>query len=193
MPNISDILPFFLAESKIFSYQNLGNIMTPFQKYYHFGDLVNTLASQENSENTYSQNDTLRRTEILMRENKNATTLDEFMRGKIGMIIGYPSLISELELSAKRVGATNMESIIDTDRIPQFSPTNPYNIAKYNFFALSKNSQNGPLALQFMNYLMSAEAGRIALNTYPTQIPAQVEFHAAAEASAVLSKNFPKA
>lgn len=192
VPNISDILPFFLSESKISSYKNLRNITTPFQKYYSFGDLINTPPSEENTENAYSQNDTLRRTEGLMKENKNSTTLDEFMRGNIGMIVGYPSLISDLELSAKRVGATGMENIIYTDRIPQFSASNPTNIAKYNFFAISKNSQNDDIALQFLNYLMSAEAGQIAVNLYPTKIPAQIEFHATA-ANATLSSNFPKA
>ena len=36
------------------------------------------------------------------------TTLDLFMKGDIGLILGYPSIVTELEKSAKRVGAESV-------------------------------------------------------------------------------------
>ena len=191
VPNISDILPFFLGESKVFSYKNLANITAPFQKYYSFGDLINSTSADATAD-IYSNNNTLRRTESQMKANKNSTTIDEFMRGKIGMILGYPSLISELELSQKRVGSTNVGDLIYTDKIPQFSAKNPYNIAKYSFFGISKNSKNPEQSLKFLQFLMSSRAQEIAMEIYPASIPAQTEFHAAAAVKA-LSEKFPKA
>ncbi len=53
------------------------------------------------SENAYSAL-SLRENELVLRENS-ATTLDMFLRGDIGMVVGYPSLIGELEKAEKRV------------------------------------------------------------------------------------------
>lgn len=191
VPNISDILPLFLSESEIYSYDKLGNITTPFVKYYHYADLANTTSTDATAD-AYAQNDTLRHTEAKMKQEKNTTTIDEFMRGNIGMILGYPSLITEIENSQKRVGAKGMENMIYTAKIPQFLAKNQANLAKYNFFGISKNSKNGDAALKFINFLMTPEAGQIAMQIYPTLIPAQIEFHASA-ATVALSENFPKA
>ena len=191
VPNISDILPFFLGESKVFSYKNLTNITSPFQKYYSFGDLINS-TNPDVTADIYSNNNTLRQTESQLKSNKNSTTIDEFLRGNIGMIVGYPSLISELEMSQKRVGGAGVEDLVYTDKIPQFSAKNPYNIAKYSFFGISKNSKNPDQALKFLQFLMSSQAQEISMEIYPMLIPAQTEFHAAAAVKS-LSEKFPKA
>ena len=191
VPNISDILPFFLGESKVFSYKNLTNITSPFQKYYSFGDLINS-TNPDVTADIYSHNNTLRQTESQLKSNKNSTTIDEFLRGNIGMIVGYPSLISELEMSQKRVGGAGVEDLVYTDKIPQFSAKNPYNIAKYSFFGISKNSKNPDQALKFLQFLMSSQAQEISMEIYPMLIPAQTEFHAAAAVKS-LSEKFPKA
>lgn len=100
MPNISDILPIFFLDSGVTSYKNLANITAPFANYYSYGDLSNGVESGEDVD-IFTTSNTLRQAESTMKADRNATTIDLFMRGNIGMIIGYPSLINELVLSQK--------------------------------------------------------------------------------------------
>ncbi len=53
----------------------------------------------------------------------NLSTVDMFVRGKIGMIIGYPSLLQEIEYSIKRAGTENTltSRTLRTSEIPQIS------------------------------------------------------------------------
>lgn len=191
VPNIADILPIFFLDANVTSYKNLANVTAPFREYYSYGDLGNT--AEDGEVDMYATNNTLRAAESQIRLDRNATTLDAFMRGNIGMIIGYPSLIQELALSQKRVGATDsMTDLIYTARIPQISQQSASNIAKYNYFAISKNTENPDAAAQFLAYLMTPEAQQIAMQTFPYRIPAQREFQIAAQNN-VLSPNFSKA
>lgn len=192
MPNISDILPIFFLDSGVTSYKNLANITAPFANYYSYGDLSNGVESGEDVD-IFTTSNTLRQAESTMKADRNATTIDLFMRGNIGMIIGYPSLINELVLSQKRVGATtSMTDLVYTARLPQFSQQSSANIAKYNYFAISKNSQNTQAATQFLAYLMTPEAQQIAMQIFPYRIPAQRAFQISAQDN-ILSPNFSKA
>lgn len=103
------------------------------------------------------------------------TTLDAFMQGKIGMIIGYPSLIVELEKSEKR-NLSSYKDKIFTERIPQFSYKTRINTAKFHYFGISRQSKNKELAATFLAYLMSEEAQNKALDVYPYWISAQSKF-----------------
>lgn len=191
VPNFADAISFFLISDKIKSYKELQNVTSPFEEYYSYGDL--SVSTNLSDENIYTSNDTLRRTENIMNSAKpRISTIDEFMRGNIGMIIGFPSLIKELEDANKRAGSESVASIIFTEAIPQKSLTESKNLARYNYFAASKNSENGPAVVAFMNYLASEDAGRIALEIYPNLIPAQTTFLLSAQ-NHTLSDKFPKA
>lgn len=76
----------------------------------------------------------------------NLTTVDMFVRGKIGMIVGFPSLLREIEYSIKRAGSENVlgAKTLRTSEIPQISldPKDSINLGEYNYFALSKISPN---------------------------------------------------
>lgn len=190
VPNIADILPIFFADAKIFSYKNLENITSPFKSYYEFGNLGNGTTDLETD--IYTSKNNLRETESTMKTAK-STTFDEFLRGNIGMIIGYPSLANELALSAKRVGAdANMTELIYTGRLPKMTQQSSENIAKYTYFAISNNAKTPDASVKFLQYLMTPEAQQIAMEIFPYQIPAQIEFHAAAQNS-VLSPTFARA
>lgn len=191
VPNVADIISLFLINEDIFDYSKLPNTTKPFQEYYSYGDL--NIGGNSTDENVYTQNDTLRRTEAKMSEQKpKLSTIDEFVRGNIGMIIGFPSFIKELEDADKRAWKESAAGIIFTDVIPQVSVNKAKNLARYNYFAASKNSENGEAIAKFMNYLMSEDAGRIALEIYPNLIPAQTTFLHSAE-NHILSEKFPKA
>ena len=190
VPNIADILALFLADEEIYSYQKLENITQPFSSYYTFGDL--SVATNAEAD-IYSQNDTLRRTEKLMSEAKpKSTTLDEFMKGNIGMVIGFQSLIFDLEKAQKRVWDANISWLVLTDQIPQFSHSKNKNIVKYNYLGISKNTTNPEASARFINYLTTPDAQRIAMEIYPYLLPAQKDFLPSVRGK-IVSKEFPRA
>lgn len=105
------------------------------------------------------------------------STLDAFVRGDIAMIIGYPSLVLDLEKSVKRVGDTARSSVILTDRIPQMRSGQPTNIGRYAYLGVSRLTENPLISARFLSYLMTPDAQRILMREYPYLIPAQSEFY----------------
>ncbi len=99
------------------------------------------------------------------------------------MIIGYPSLILDLEKSSKRVGFKNSKGVILTERLPQSSTQKNQNIGRYTYFGISKRTTKGAASLKFIEYLMTPEAQRLFMIQYPYLIPAQLEFYDSAEAN----------
>lgn len=188
VPNISNILPLFFANEKSYSYRAIANSIVPFESYYAYGDMLT--GNSETVDTTYVQNSTLRNLKTTMENNKN-TTYDEFLRGNIGMIIGYPSLVVELEKAKKRVGSESVHEMILTEKVPQESTKSSQNIAKYSYFALSKNTKNPDAGAAFLQYLTTPDAQRILMEINPHLIPAQKEFHTAA-AEISLSPEFPR-
>lgn len=183
VPNIADIIPFFLSDKKIRDFTTLSTWWdAAVGEYFTYGDLKtgqNTPLTEWDTGNNDNNSDpyaasTLRENELTLRENT-ATTLDMFLRGDIGFIIWYPSLIGELEKSEKRVNSWSAD-LIYTEKIPQFSNKTSENIAKYNYFAISKKTTNPDIALKFLEYLMTPDAGSISLNTYRSLIPAQIAY-----------------
>lgn len=110
------------------------------------------------------------------------TTLDLFMQWDIAMILWYPSLVEELEKSDKRLWLRSKAGSILTENIPLPSPTEAReNIAKFDFFAISKSTKNPTGALKFMEYLMTTDAQKRFLQNNKTQLAAQREFWIAQE------------
>lgn len=110
-------------------------------------------------------------------EELNLSTVDMFVRGNIGMIIGFPSLLREIEYSIKRAASASVLSpkFLRTSDIPQISndPGKGINLADYNYFALSKTSNNTEAGYAFLAYLSSREAEGKYLEKFPTYLPAQ--------------------
>lgn len=188
-PNLVDVLSAFFLKENILSYTGLTNMVTPWQSYYSYGDL--TVGNTEVTDTTYTSSDTLRRNSQTLIQKK-YTTFDEFMRGNIGLIIWYPSIITELEKSKKRVGSENVSDVILTESIPQFSDKNLKNIAKYSYLGISKNTNKADAAARFLSYLSTPDAERILMEIYPYMIPAQKEFQASAQGKS-LSPEIPRA
>ncbi len=181
-PNMTDILPLWLYEWDATTYTGIENAISSIDSYLKYASL--TLWSPnidwENTRDTVTTSLNDKKSE--MSKNK-LNTLDLFMRGDIAMIIGYPSLVSDLEKSSKRIGADSKSSVILTDRIPQSWNKNPINIGRYTYFGISKLTKNAPLSVKFMEYLMTSEAQRLYSNEYPYLIPAQSEFYASIESN----------
>lgn len=107
----------------------------------------------------------------------NLTTVDMFVRGKVSMIAGFPSLLQEIEYAVKRAGSENVLSSVNlrTSEIPQASldPKDAINLGEYNYFALSKISPNAQAGYSFLAYLSSGEAEEKYLENFPLYLPSQ--------------------
>lgn len=113
----------------------------------------------------------------------NLTTTDLFVRGKVGVIIGYPSIIKEIILAIKRTSweANLSEKYLRTAPIFQIgnsdsnntdNKTEKSNLVNYNFFALSKFSQSSELWFKFLNYLSTKDAQESYMNKFTYYLPA---------------------
>lgn len=99
------------------------------------------------------------------------STIDLFMRWRIAMIIGFPSIIREIEKSQKRAGQEALNDIILTERLPQDSlGKNRVNIAKYRYLALSKKSENLDAAADLLAYILSDVGTQKAREAFPLLI-----------------------
>lgn len=189
VPNISDILPIFLAENKIYNYNELSSVYTPFKDYYNYGNL--SVATEVNEWNIYSQNNSLQKTEDELKSEK-LTTIDKFARWEIAMIIGYSNLIPEIEKAHKRAKWKNAQdpALFLTARLPEFGRNNE-NIARYDYFGLSNKTENVDASLKFLQFLLTEEAQIAILEAYPTLVPAQTSFYNTTSTTA-LSEVFTK-
>jgi len=125
----------------------------------------------------------------------NLTTVDIFVRGKIGMVIGFPSLLREIEYAIKRAGTENVLSALNlrTSEIPQISlnPRDAVNLGEYNYFALSKLSKNPQAGYSFLAYLATGEAEEKYLQSFPMYLPAQ-RLQEEAKFSEAISKDYER-
>jgi ABC-type glycerol-3-phosphate transport system substrate-binding protein len=174
-PNMADILPLWLIDAGAMGYSDLSSGKNGLQAYLDYADMkVGTSTTQE--ADTVLTPDTLRREQPNMITNKN-NTLDMFMQWNIAMVIGYPSLVLDLEKSSKRSWTASSSSVILTGRIPQQNSRSHSNIGRYTYFAISKLSDKWLVGLRWLEYLMTSEAQRLYINEYPYLIPAQSEFY----------------
>lgn len=173
VPNMVDIIPIWLRDAGARDYSGVGGANEWLSEYLSYGD-ISVGSGEELSIDKKSMSLSTEKTRMIQTKNN---TLDMFMQWDIGLIVWYPSLILELEKSAKRAGQSSVEDIILTDRIPQISSQVRENIGRYNYYAISKQTSNGALALKFMAYLMTSEAERLYIEEYPYLIPAQTEFY----------------
>ncbi len=172
-PNMVDILPIWLNNENTKDYSDASNSKNGIEWYLNHGNIV-IWAKQNEWDSVVSK--TLNNKKIDMLQGK-INTLDLFMQWDIAMIIGYPSLVLELEKSSKRAGSSRSDGVILTDRIPQVSIQDKKNIAKYSYFGISKFTKEWEASVKFLEYLMTPDAQRLFMNEYPYLIPAQSEFY----------------
>lgn len=109
-------------------------------------------------------------------DTNNLTTVDLFARGKVGMLIGYPSLLREIEYSVKRASSKSelSDKFLRTAPIPQFNrdAKKAANLVKYRYFALSKYAANPNAAMSFLSFLSGKKAQEKYASKYPYYLPA---------------------
>ncbi len=175
-PNMIDILPLWLYNADTKDYSDASNNKNGIESYLNYGNFSIWTKQNEWESSTSNTKITLNTRKTNMLEEK-LTTLDLFMQWDIAMIIGYPSLVLELEKSSKRSGSSRNNGTILTDRIPQVSVQDKKNIARYSYFGISKFTKEWQASLKFLEYLMTPDAQRIFMDEYPYLVPAQSEFY----------------
>ena len=164
IPGASDILSLFFLQNNISSYGNFteAGADKAINSYFVFSGNTPLSASIH--------------IQSIMKD-LNLTTVDIFVRGKIGMVIGFPSLLRGIEYAIKRAGTENVLSALNlrTSEIPQISlnPRDAVNLGEYNYFALSKLSKNPQAGYSFLAYLATGEAEEKYLQSFPMYLPAQ--------------------
>lgn len=111
------------------------------------------------------------------------------------MVVGFPSLLREIEYSIKRAGSESVLSSknLRTSEIPQTSldPKDVANLAEYNYFALSKSSPNVQAGYSFLAYLATGEAEEKYLEKFPMYLPAQ-RLREEAKMNEAISKDYDR-
>ncbi|EKD65869.1 MAG: hypothetical protein ACD_49C00078G0008 [uncultured bacterium (gcode 4)] len=159
-----DILSVFLLQNWVNNYKDLksNNAILAMKAYKSY-------ATDPNNDITKFQDEM---------DSLGLTTVDMFVRWKIWMIIGYPSLVKEIELAIKRTsGTVNInKKFLRTSPLPQISSNkednSATNLVNYNYFALSKQTQNLAMGYDFMNYLSRQEAQEKYLKSFPAYLSA---------------------
>lgn len=170
-PNSVDILPIFI-DKEISSYQDLASNDRILNSYFSYGDImVGTRTSWDWQNSIISPSVSLRSSTDDYDTNKE-TTYDSFLGGNIGFIVWFPSTVQELEKSAKRIGIESAENLILTERVPQETLWGKKkNLARFTYFAISKESKNALGSAKFLEYLTTDDALRIVQKIHPYLIP----------------------
>lgn len=163
--NPSDILTLLFLQNWIDSYSKLWDswaksVLSAYTSYST--DTYNWLF------NLKDQMDTL-----------NLSTVDMFVRWKVWMVIGFPSLIKEIILAKKRTWGdySIWDKFLRTAPIFQLNSQNSENSEKinfinYNYFALSSYSKNKDMWFKFLNYLSTKTAQEEYSKSFNYSIPA---------------------
>ena len=108
-------------------------------------------------------------------DRKGLSTTDLFVRGKIGIIFGYPSIIREIEYAEKRANSDSALSKKDlrSAPVPQHANGKKANLARFHYFALSKTAPSPDAATDFLSHLALKSSAEAYLDAFPYYLPAR--------------------
>ncbi len=168
----SDILSLFFVQNWVTSYKKLSddassNYLKAYRSYYK---------DQNNRFDAFRQD----------LDQLNQTNVDLFVRWKVGLLIGYPSLIKDILEWIKRTqwDADVWPKTLRTSPIFQYvsdttdkwdkkeDKQEKLNLINYNFFALSKYTTNKQLWMDFLSYLATKDAQEKYISSFPYYLPA---------------------
>lgn len=175
-PNATNVLTAFFVQNDIQWYKGSADARNAIESYRAYASLRWTQSNEDSQESDFYNTQTnLEHTTNALAKDKQ-TTFDQFLQGKIGMITWYPSLVWELEKSAKRTWWNSSAYVIQTAPLPSISTRNAKKPAKYSYFAIASTTNKPAVSLAFLQYMMSEDAQRILLNEFPYLLPAHKQF-----------------
>lgn len=190
-PFSTDIIASFLLSTGIQSYEKSGGAggVNEYKSY--------ALAEMKRPTGENTQDETGTTTKTLFSEKKTMedeklSTIDLFMRGKIAFVVGYPSLVSEIEKAYKRAWDAAVGGILLTERLPVESVGKAETrLARYDYLALSTKTKHALASVDLLAYLLTETALEKRNEAFPLLIsPRRSDYESSARNS--LSKVFAK-
>ncbi len=189
VPDATDIVWYFLLNSGVSDYSDAGNS----NALSEYGSYKNSQTQSTGNDNPESDSWRSLASYQGYMETEKLSTLDLFMRGKIAMIVGFPSAMTEIEKSYKRAGNEATEWLILTERLPESSlGTSSVNIARYRYLGVSSKSAYQVASAKLLEYLGTPSAREKTLELFPYLISPEKSYYTLEEQSS-LSKLFAKA
>lgn len=129
-------------------------------------------------------------------ERDNLTLIDMFARGKVAAMLGYPSLMREIDYSVKRA-AERANLDLSVINIPQNSVSEgakAINLARYQYLALSNRTSDEHKAAgaDFLAFLASSGSQSQYLTSNPLLLPARTDL-VESQSDLSISETFPNA
>ena len=171
-PYATDIIAYFLTRDTISDYLKMASGKSGISDYIAY---AYTSSSQNRKDtdwpvDSYSGASDLKSIQAEMDREK-LSTIDLFMRGRIAFVVGYPSLIWEIEKAYKRAWTNAVDALILTDRIPWESlGKEKQNLARYQYLGISKKSPNALAAAKLLEYLMRDWSQKTIQEQFPLLI-----------------------
>ena len=121
------------------------------------------------------------------------TATDMFARGEIGVVFGFPSYLREIQYSVKRASQNNVlnKRNLKSTGIPVVDSDKPANLAKFNYFALSKYAKDQQGGLEFIIHLTDKKSQESYMEKFPYVLPALNEL-VDARKEQVVDKDFTR-
>lgn len=187
--NAADLAALFFVQSGIENFENLGDNVSSkaLGEYLAFG----TPSSSSRSDVTPNGND-LSRAKSQM-DRLGLTVTDLFARGEIGVVFGFPSYLREIQYSVKRASQENVlnKRNLKTTNVPVLDASKSANLARFNYFALSKYAQDQQGGLEFILHLASPASQESYMENFPYVLPALNDL-VDVRKDQVVSKDFPR-
>jgi ABC-type glycerol-3-phosphate transport system substrate-binding protein len=187
--NAADLAGLFFVQNGIESAANFGdsNAAKSLSEYFAFGVSESSAPSGSKA----NGNEFSRLKPEMDRLSISASDL--FARGKVGIVFGYPSFLREIQYAIKRASQTNVlnKRNLKTTSVPTLDPKKSANLARYQYFALSKSAPNPDAALEFLIHLSDKSSQESYLSKFPYYLPARNELVDARKDQPV-DKEFPR-
>ncbi len=188
VPGASDLLALFLVQHGVESSERLndGDAVKAATQYFAYG-----ASAAETPSGVESNGNSLIALKGEM-DRLGITAVDLFVRGKVGIVFGYPSLLREIQYAFKRTQDAELpKRALRATAVPSVDPKKPVNLARYRYFAVSKYSAYPEAGFDFLRHLAQKSSQESYLTKFPYYLPARNELLDFRK-DQVIDKDFPR-
>lgn len=187
--NASDLVSLFMVQNGFASYENLSEngSTKAVAEYLAYG-----IPSGPSGDSAGNGNDLSRfRSEM---DKLSITATDLFARGKVGVVFGFPSYLREIQYAVKRASqetVLNKRNLKTTTLPVTDNDKNPANLARFQYFALSKYAKDQQGGLEFIIHLADKKSQESYMEKFPYVLPALNEL-VEKRKEQTMSKEYPR-